>query len=138
MITKGSSIPMNIFHFINLKDPLIYIKQKQQSYVRSTDPWGHALVPLSHVRMHSSMHVLNTAFIHRSVRPPSTFNSPLSDFLFFSSSNYSITPLPVAQLSQRYSPKMHPLLEMQISIPTLAIAGRLWATLTHALAIYRT
>lgn len=37
MITKGSSIPMNIFHFINLKDPLIYIKQKQQSYVRNTD-----------------------------------------------------------------------------------------------------
>jgi len=65
MITKGSLFPTNIFHFVNLTDPLIYIKQKQQSCVRDTDPRGHALVPLSHVRMYSSMHILNTAFIHQ-------------------------------------------------------------------------
>ena len=88
MITKGSSIPMNIFHFINLTDSLIYIKQKQQSYVRNTDSRGHAIVPLSHGACIPLTHILNTAFIHRLVRPPSTFKSTLSDFLFFSFFNY--------------------------------------------------
>ena len=64
MITKGSSIPMNIFHFINLTDPLIYIKQKQQSYVRNTDSRGHAIVPLSHV------HVFLYAYLEHCLHSP--------------------------------------------------------------------
>ncbi|OCK89539.1 uncharacterized protein K441DRAFT_667668 [Cenococcum geophilum 1.58] len=75
-------------------EQILSLSAKQQSCVRDTDPRGHALVPLSHVRMYSSMHILNTAFIHQ-VAPPTI----------------SITPLPIAQPSQKYSITTHPLLD---------------------------